>query len=78
MAGARGRGYPRVMLEGHTNAEEMARQAGLPNGKLFRLRLHRRHPELHIHGRWEVAIGSAAHRLMLRELDDMLNRRAGA
>ena len=60
------------MADHYTNAEEMARRAGLPNGKTFRSRLRKRHPELHTPGDWGAAIGSHKHQIMVRELEDML------
>jgi len=60
------------MMEQYTNAEEMARQAGLSDGKKFRGRLRKRHPELHTRGSWSVVIGEPKHQAMEAELALML------
>jgi hypothetical protein len=60
----------------YTNAEEMARSAGLPNGKAFRARLRKRHPDLHVQGSWRTVIGSEKHRAMQRELDELVGESA--
>ncbi len=65
------------MIERFTNAEEMARHAGLPNGKAFRSRLRARLPEHHVRGSWRVLVGSAKHQTMTRELARLIAERAG-
>ena len=63
------------MSEHYTNAEEMARQAGLTDGKAFRGRLRKRRPDLHVRGSWKVVVGSQKHLEMKRELALMLAER---
>lgn len=56
------------MTEFYTNAEEMARLAGLANGKAFRSRLRACLPEFHERGNWRVVVGGPKHQAMAREL----------
>jgi hypothetical protein len=66
------------MVEQFTTAEEMARRAGLPNGKSFRSRLRKRLSQHHERGTWRVVIGDAKHRAMERELAALLSERSDA
>ena len=54
-----------------TNAAEMARNFGV-NAKSYRARLRRNLAGQHTFGTWTVEVGSDKHRLMQRELDDMI------
>lgn len=58
-----------------TNAEQMARAAGLTNGKMFRSRLRRLLPDDHVQGNWTVDVGSSKHGRMQRVLENMLRPR---
>ena len=60
------------MADQFTNAEEMARRAGLANGKAFRARLRARLPQHHERGRWRVVVGGAKYLVMEAELAAML------
>jgi len=66
------------MSEQHTNAEEMARRAGLADGKALRGRLRKQHPELHVRGSWRTVIGSPKHRVMERVLVSVLAEKGTA
>jgi hypothetical protein len=63
------------MADQTTTAEEMARQAGLPDGKVFRRRLRINLAQWHKRGSWRVAVGSAKHAAMVRELKALLEER---
>jgi hypothetical protein len=63
------------MSEQYTNAAEMARACG-KSGKSFRARLRRVWPAKRIPGSWRTAVGSEEHRLMERELEAMVAKRA--
>jgi hypothetical protein len=54
-----------------TTAAEMARNRGM-NGKSYRARLRRNLAGQHTFGTWAVEVGSDKHRLMQRELEDMI------
>ncbi len=64
------------LSEQYTNAEEMARSAGLSNGNALRSRLRKRHPDLHVRGSWRTVIGSEKHQVMQRELADLVGELA--
>jgi hypothetical protein len=66
------------MSEQFTNAEDMARRAGLPNGKAFRATLRKRLPQHHERGSWRTVIGSAKHQAMERELAALIAGRSHA
>ena len=66
------------MVERFTNAEEMARNAGLPDGKSLRSRLRISLPQHHERGSWRVLVGSEKHRAMERELAELLRERGRA
>jgi hypothetical protein len=64
------------MTERFTTAAEMARNAGLVDGKSLRARLRRHLPQFHDFGSWRVLIGTDKHRAMECELAELLRRRA--